>query len=278
MPDPYVIDEQQTRPNIDACHADIITLQDVAFSYQSQQVIDKLSFSVQQRDFVGLIGSNGAGKSTLLRMIVGLLKPDSGSISLFGTPVSQFKDWHRIGYVPQKNSFNPLFPATVREVVLSGLYGRNKLFKRLTKADQIKADEAMHAMNIEDLSLKKIGQLSGGQQQRVFLARALINNPELLILDEPTVGIDTETQAGFFHLIKHMHQHHRMTFLMVSHDMDMIRGYLGDKPARECGKLKFYVRHSHDVEDCGETNISHSLNGLRQVLEREKEGVTPWTF
>lgn len=276
MPEPTVIDRQQTKPNVSACHADIITLKDVAFSYQSQQVIDKLSFSVQQRDFVGLIGSNGAGKTTLLRMIVGLLKPVSGSISLFGTPASQFKEWHRIGYVPQKNSFNPLFPATVREVVMSGLYGRNKLFKRLSKADQIKADEAMHAMNIEDLAVKKIGQLSGGQQQRVFLARALINNPELLILDEPTVGIDTETQAGFFHLIKHMHQHHRMTFLMVSHDMDMIRGYLGDEPARENGKLKFYVRHSHDQEDCGETNISHGLNGLRQVLEREKEGVTPW--
>ncbi|EFM09904.1 ABC transporter related protein [Paenibacillus curdlanolyticus YK9] len=272
MSEQLVIERQRPAANA-SCHADIITLKDIAFSYESQQVMEKVSFSVQQRDFTGLIGSNGAGKTTLLRMIVGLLKPASGSISLFGTPIAQFKDWHRIGYVPQKNSFNPLFPATVREVVLSGLYGRNKQFRRLTKADQTKADEALHAMGIEDLAPKRIGQLSGGQQQRVFLARALINNPELLILDEPTVGIDSETQAGFFHLIKHMHQHHRMTFLMVSHDMDMIRGYLGEKPAQECGKLKFYVRHSHDAEDCGETNIAHSLKGLRQVLEREKEGV-----
>ncbi|MWC29241.1 metal ABC transporter ATP-binding protein [Paenibacillus sp. MMS18-CY102] len=273
MPDQLAIERQQASSNTN-CHADIITIKDIAFSYESQQVMEKVSFSVQQRDFTGLIGSNGAGKTTLLRMIVGLLKPASGSISLFGTPIAQFKDWHRIGYVPQKNSFNPLFPATVREVVLSGLYGRNKQFRRLTKADQTKADEALHAMGIEDLAAKRIGQLSGGQQQRVFLARALINNPELLILDEPTVGIDSETQAGFFHLIKHMHQHHHMTFLMVSHDMDMIRGYLGEKPARECGKLKFYVRHSHDAEDCGETNIAHGLQGLREVLEREKEGVT----
>ncbi|GFN30521.1 metal ABC transporter ATP-binding protein [Paenibacillus xylaniclasticus] len=269
--------ERQQAPSA-VCHEDIITLQDIAFSYENQRVMEKVSFSVQQRDFVGLIGSNGAGKTTLLRMIVGLLKPASGSISLFGQPAADFKDWHRIGYVPQKNSFNPLFPATVREVVLSGLYGRNKMFRRMTKADHLKADEAMHAMSIEDLAGKRIGQLSGGQQQRVFLARALINSPELLILDEPTVGIDSETQAGFFHLIKHMHQHHRMTFLMVSHDMEMIRGYLGEKPAKECGKLKFYVRHSHDIEDCGETSIAHSLKGLRQVLEKEKEGVTPWTF
>ena len=174
-----------------------------------------------------------------------------------------------VGYVPQKNSFNPLFPATVREVVLSGLYNRNKLFKRVTKADQLKCDEALHAMKIEDLAAKRIGQLSGGQQQRAFLARALINNPALLILDEPTVGIDSETQEGFFHLIKHMHQHHNITFLLVSHDMEMIRSYLGQEPKRECGKIKLYVKHSHDLEDCVETNLTHSLKELRHSMERE---------
>ncbi|MBW7453825.1 ATP-binding cassette domain-containing protein, partial [Paenibacillus sepulcri] len=184
-----------------------------------------------------------------------------------------FKDWSRVGYVPQKNSFNPLFPATVREVVLSGLYSGSRLFRKVSKADQIKCDEALHAMNIEDLAAKRIGQLSGGQQQRAFLARALINNPALLILDEPTVGIDSETQQDFFHLIKHMHQHHNITFLMVSHDMEMIRSYLGQEPKGECGKLKFYVKHSHELENCGETNLTHSLKGLRDSMERGKVGV-----
>jgi zinc transport system ATP-binding protein len=255
------------------CHQNIIELTDVSFSYQQKPVIENVSFAIQERDFVGLIGSNGAGKTTLLRMIVGLLKPDSGTIKLFGQPIGQFGDWSRIGYVPQKNSFNPLFPATVREVVLSGLYGRSRLFRRVSKADQMKCDEALHAMNIDDLAGKRIGQLSGGQQQRAFLARALINNPALLILDEPTVGIDFESQHGFFHLIKHMHQHHNITFLMVSHDMDMIRSYLGDNPKRECGKLKFYVKHSHDLEDCVETDLTHSLRELRHSMERGKVGV-----
>ncbi|NIK67579.1 MULTISPECIES: metal ABC transporter ATP-binding protein [unclassified Paenibacillus] len=257
-----------------SCHQDIITLENVSFSYQSQAVHKGLNFSVKERDFIGLIGSNGAGKTTLLRMIVGLLKPESGTIRLFGQPVSQFKDWDRIGYVPQKNSFNPLFPATVREVVLSGLYSRNKLFRKITKADQKKCEDALHAMNIEDLAMKRIGELSGGQQQRVFLARALINNPSLLILDEPTVGIDSETQEGFFHMIKHMHQHHNITFLMVSHDMEMIRSYLGQQPAAESGKLKFYKKHSHDLQNCVENDLTHSLKELRQQMESRREVVT----
>jgi len=242
-------------------------MQDVSFSYEQQSVISNLNFAVQERDFVGLIGSNGAGKTTLLQMIVGLLKPDQGRLSLFGEPIGQFKRWELIGYVPQKNAFNPLFPATVREVVLSGLYGRNKLFRKVGKSDLTKAEDAMHAMRIEDLANKRIGQLSGGQQQRAFLARALINNPALLILDEPTIGIDAETQEGFFHMIKHMHQHHNITFLMVSHDMEMIRSYLGQEPLQHNGKLKFYVKHSHELEDCVETNLTHSLRGLRMSMD-----------
>ncbi|SEN17062.1 metal ABC transporter ATP-binding protein [Paenibacillus sp. OV219] len=255
------------------CHRPIIELENVSFAYNQKPVINHINFTALERDFVGLIGSNGAGKTTLLRMIVGLLAPTSGTVKLFGEPIQQFRNWNLIGYVPQKNSFNPLFPATVREVVISGLFSRNKLFKRVTKADSIKCDEALHAMKIEDLAGKRIGELSGGQQQRAFLARALINNPALLILDEPTVGIDSETQEGFFHLIKHMHQHHNITFLMVSHDMEMIRSYLGEQPKQEAGKIKFYVKHSHDLEDCVETNISHSLRELRHTMERGKVGV-----
>ncbi|MGG4143036.1 ABC transporter ATP-binding protein [Paenibacillus algorifonticola] len=255
------------------CHQDIISLEGVTFSYQQQRVITGLNLSVRERDFIGLIGSNGAGKTTLLKMIVGLLKPESGVIRLFGEPVGQFKAWEKIGYVPQKNAFNPLFPATVREVVLSGLYGRNKLFRRITKSDYLKADDALHAMKIEDLADKRIGQLSGGQQQRAFLARALINNPSLLILDEPTVGIDAETQESFFHMIKHMHQHHNITFLMVSHDMEMIRTYLGLHQAAQSGKLKFYKKHSHDLQNCAQDDLTHSLRGLRQEMDSREEVV-----
>ena len=131
-------------------------------------------------------------------------------------------------------------------------------------------------MGIEDLKDKRIGQLSGGQQQRVFLARALINNPSLLILDEPTVGIDTETQESFFHMIKHMHQHHNITFLMVSHDLDMIRSYLGQEPAAANGKLKFHIKHSHETQDCVENDLAHSLKGLTGANGEQERGCFDW--
>lgn len=241
------------------CHREIIRLDRVSYAYDSRTILSDVSFRIMERDFVGLIGSNGAGKTTLLRMIVGLTRPQNGTISLFGKPAGQFKDWNMIGYVPQRNHFNPLFPATVREVVLSGLYGRKKLFKRVTKEDVGRCEDALGALKIRDLADKKIGALSGGQQQRVFLARALINNPKLLILDEPLSGIDVETQQSFFHMIKHMHQRHNITFLMVSHDMEMVRSYLGQDPKEKSGKLSFYVRHSHDLEDCDGTDLLHSL-------------------
>ncbi|WP_211344370.1 metal ABC transporter ATP-binding protein [Paenibacillus lentus] len=241
-----------------ACHDNIIELVDISFAYKDKKVISDFSFKVKERDFVGVIGSNGAGKTTLLRMMVGLLSPTEGEILLFGQPIRRFRDWDRIGYVPQKNSFNPLFPATVREVVMSGLYN-NKLFRRIGKADQSKCNDALEVMRIRDIADKRIGELSGGQQQRVFLARALINKPDLLILDEPTVGIDAQTQEDFFELIFHMHAHHHMTFLMVSHDVEMIEENLGDQPLDRCGAIKFYVKHSHDQE-CVIPDLQHSIN------------------
>lgn len=245
------------------CHDPIIEIEKLSFSYGDQRVIENLDFMAQERDFVGIIGSNGAGKTTLLRMLVGLLPPAQGDIKLFGQSIRRFKDWDRIGYVPQKNAFNPLFPATVREVVMSGLYNNKNMFRRMSRKCQQQCTDAMQVMRIEDLANKRIGQLSGGQQQRVFLARALINHPDLLILDEPTVGIDAESQASFFELITHMHEHHRMTFLMVSHDMDRMESYLGSEAVVTNGKINFHVRHSHEVQDCAETNLQHTTAQVR---------------
>jgi zinc transport system ATP-binding protein len=246
------------------CHQPVVELENVSYAYGARRVIDGLNLTIRQRDFVGVIGPNGAGKTTLLRLMVGLLKPERGEVRLFGTPLPKFKEWHRIGYVPQRKSFNLLFPATVREVVLSGLFGRRKLFRRITRADQRRCDEALEVLGIASLAGRRIGALSGGQQQRVFLARALIGDPELLILDEPTTGVDAETQENFFGLLRHMHQKHKMTFLMVSHDTERVRSWLGLEPQTVCGGLSFHIRHSHDAEDCAETDLLHTL--------RTKEG------
>jgi zinc transport system ATP-binding protein len=139
-------------PEGPGCHQPVIELSDVSFAYERRPIIEHLHFTVRERDFALLAGPNGAGKTTLLKLIVGLLEPDGGEVRLFGEPARRFRQRERIGYVPQKNAFNPLFPATVREVVLSGMYGRHKLFRRLTKADYQKVDDAMQALGIEDLA------------------------------------------------------------------------------------------------------------------------------
>ena len=245
------------------CHDCVISIEDMSFRYEGVDVFEGFNFRVLQRDFVGVAGSNGAGKTTLLKLIVGLLKPQKGRILLFGRPVQEFRDWERIGYVPQRLALNPLFPATVREVVRSGLFSRKKMFRRLTAEDHRKCEEAMQALGIADLADRRIGKLSGGQQQRVFLARSLVNNPDLLILDEPMNGIDAETQEAFFHMLNHLHQRHNITFLMVSHDIDLLRTHLGGEPKMRFGKLNFYIRHSHELEDCGEENLTHTLRDWR---------------
>lgn len=239
--------------------APVISVRNLALSYHKKTVIDQLSFEVHSRDFVGLMGPNGAGKTTVLKALVGLLQPAGGEILLFGKPMKQFDEWHRIGYVPQKNALNPLFPATVKEVVLSGLYGKRMLHRRISPEDQQRCRDALDAMQIADLANRRIGELSGGQQQRAFLARALVNNPELLILDEPTVGIDAETQQAFFSMLRHMHAHHRIAFLMVSHDVEMMHSYLGGRPAVTNGRLKFYVKSMANDASCGETDLTHAL-------------------
>jgi zinc transport system ATP-binding protein len=240
------------------CHDPVVSLAGVSFAYGDNRVIDRLDFRVLERDFVALTGPNGAGKTTLLKMMAGLLRPTSGDIRLFGTPVRQFRDWHRIGYVPQRSALNPLFPATVREVVESGLYGRRTMFRRLSAEDRQKCRDAMEAFGIADLAGRRIGELSGGQLQRVLLARSMATRPDLLILDEPMTGIDADAQDAFFHMMRHLHEKHRITFVMVTHDADLVREWLGDRPAHESGRLKFYVRHAHEADDCAETDWSHT--------------------
>jgi zinc transport system ATP-binding protein len=237
----------------------VISARNLEYKYDLTTVIQDLTIDIKQRDFVGIIGSNGAGKTTLLKTIVGLLKPTAGELRLFGTPIREFKEWSRIGYVPQKNALNPLFPATVKEVVLSGLYNKSRMWQRITAADRQKCEDALNSLQIADLANQRIGKLSGGQQQRVFLARALIGNPELLILDEPMIGIDAQTQQSFFSMLRHMHAHHNITFLMVSHDVEMIRTYLSDKPVTSHEKLKFYIKSMNNTATCRETDLTHAL-------------------
>ena len=201
----------------------LIEINHLAFQYGNNTVLQHLDLKVEEGDFFGLVGPNGSGKSTLLKIILGLLEPTSGEVKLFGQKLSDFRDWSQIGYVSQKaNSFNRGFPATVEEVVETGLYGRMGLFRRLHRKDREKVKEALKLVGLEEFAKRNISKLSGGQQQRVFIARAIVSRPKLLILDEPTVGVDTESVHQFYQLMAKLNQDLGMTLILVSHDIGMV--------------------------------------------------------
>lgn len=201
----------------------IIEVDKVSFKYDRHLVLKDISLNIHQGDYLGVIGPNGSGKTTLLRVMLGLLKPSSGTVKLFGTKLEEFRDWWKLGYVPQKAiNFDPLFPATVDEVAMMGRYGKKGLGRRITKEDKIKTEKSLEQVEMLELRKKLIGELSGGQQQRVFIARALAGEPEIIFLDEPTVGIDLKTQEQFYGLLKKLNQDLNLTLVLVSHDIDVV--------------------------------------------------------
>lgn len=204
----------------------IIRLEDVSFAYENKKVLQHIQLDIQKGMFLGLVGPNGGGKSTLIKIILGLLKPDSGKIYLLDQPIDKFKAWNKIGFVSQKaNSFNKGFPATVYEVVSMGLTSKVGLFKFLNKNHKRKILEAIEAVGMSAYTYENIGDLSGGQQQRIFIARALVSEPEILILDEPTVGIDYKYVEQFYKLLRDLNHKNNITMLLVSHDTGVMTEY-----------------------------------------------------
>lgn len=201
----------------------IIEVKKLSYRYERDVVLEDINLTVPDGSFLAIVGPNGSGKSTLLKLILGLLKPQKGVILLFGQEINKFKDWQKIGYVSQKaNSFNTGFPATVFEVVSSGLTKKLGLFKLFKKEHAQNVLEALEAVGMKKFSNRNIGELSGGQQQRVFIARALVSEPRLLILDEPTVGVDAENVNTFYQMLGDLNKNHDITFLLVTHDIGTI--------------------------------------------------------
>ncbi len=198
---------------------------DLSCSYNGMEVLSSISFSVSAGDYLGIVGPNGSGKSTLVRAILGLLPPDSGSVTLFGDSLEGFTQWSRLGYLPQRiRLFNPNFPGTVEEIVRLGLpQDGNKLAWLGSSGSAI--DDALDMMGIVHLKKRLIGDLSGGQQQRVLLARAMVNSPDLLILDEPTTALDPETREHFYQLVEDLNRNVGTTVLLVTHDTWSIGKY-----------------------------------------------------
>ena len=171
-------------------------------------------------------GENGSGKSTLIKLILKDLKKKSGQIKLFGKDIEEFDDFSKIGYVPQVNDANKVaFPVTGKEFVVLNLYKKFNIFNRPTKKCYKKVYDTFEILNIENLLNIPFNQLSGGQAQKVMIARAMVNDPDLLILDEPTVGVDENSKRDFLKLLAHLNDEHKISILMISHEMDIVREF-----------------------------------------------------
>jgi zinc transport system ATP-binding protein len=204
-----------------------LSIKNLSVKYNnSNNILSDISFDINSGDYIGLVGPNGSGKTTLIKTILGLIKPSNGTISLFGNNPERFNDWHKIGYLPQKiSSFNPLFPATVREVVSLGLISKKQSKEYSSKDNEQSINKALELFDIKNLNNNLIGELSGGQQQRVFLARAMATEPELLILDEPSTGLDPETRENFFDILHKINKGLKITIILITHDFGTIGKY-----------------------------------------------------
>lgn len=219
----------------------ILEVKNLSFKYGNNIVLDDISFYMEEGDYVGIIGPNGSAKSTLMKLTLGLLKPLSGSISFFKEDINKFKDYEKIGYISQNvRDFNKMFPGTVEEIVSLNTGG-----SFFNKKDKDKVEKALKIVDMYEYKDRKIGNLSGGQKQRVFIARAILNNPKILFMDEPLVGVDLESQKNFYRLMDKLNKEYNMTLVMISHDIDTIIEKANKILSLKNGKL-----YSHNTETC----------------------------
>ena len=216
----------------------VINVEQLSKSYGNLLAVDKLSLSVKRGTVYGLLGANGAGKSTLLKLLLGELSPSSGAVRLLGQDTARFRNWRRLGYVPQDGlARHTDFPASVEEVVLANLSGEIGLLRFPRQEHRERVRQALELVGMAGYGRRLIGALSGGQRQRVLLARALISRPEVMLLDEPTSGMDLQSGENFYRLLAGLNRDHGLTILMVGHDVDRVCSYVSTLYCLEEGTL-----------------------------------------
>jgi zinc transport system ATP-binding protein len=234
----------------------IIELDRVCFSYTSEEVIKDVSLQIHKGNYVGVVGPNGGGKTTLLKLMLGLLKPNDGIVKLFGTDIDHFKEWSKIGYVPQRTHVDANYPITVEEMVAMGRYGKRGFFRFPNKDDKEKTILALKQVDMVEYKNRQINDLSGGQQQRVFIARALASEPEVIFLDEPTVGVDVKTQRQFYTLLRKLNKDLDLTLVLVSHELDVVA-----HEATELGYINRTLEYYGEPEEFLKGKYFHELIG-----------------
>ncbi|HLR84346.1 MAG TPA: ABC transporter ATP-binding protein [Nocardioidaceae bacterium] len=234
-----------------------LTLDDVGVVLGGRPIIRQVDLAVETGEFVTLLGSNGSGKSTLVRACVRLLPLATGNISLFGTPIERFHAWERLGYVPQRSTATSGVPSTVGEVVTAGRLAHHRLFGWPTKRDRRAVDAALELVELGDRAREPVAQLSGGQQQRVMIARALSGDPELLIMDEPTAGVDQHSQEILATVLREMLGQEK-TVVMVAHELGPFRSLVDRAVVLRDGRVAYDGAVPESSEHLGHAHHSHS--------------------
>jgi zinc transport system ATP-binding protein len=206
-----------------------INIRDLSVSIKGRDILKNINISLEEGHFLGIVGPNGGGKTTLIKTILGLIKPTSGAVSIFGASPETLRSGSGFfGYLPQHQNIDPNFPASALDIVLMGRYGKAGFLRWPGQNDRKKAIDCMSMMGIEGIKDMQYSQLSGGQQQRVSIARALAGEPKILVLDEPSTGIDVVGQDDFYHLLKGLQKRMHLTILMVSHDIGTVTTYVDE--------------------------------------------------
>ncbi len=200
----------------------VVDVRDVTFSYDGYTVIENATFQIREHDFVTIVGPNGGGKTTLLKLMLGLLRPSKGRVRILGRPPEEIS--HRIGYMPQHAHLDPQFPVNVMDVVLMGRLGLGNGIGPYTREDREAALEALRTMRMEEKKNSSFSELSGGQRQRVLIARALASRPDLLLLDEPTAGLDLAVESELYEILRQFAE--EITVVVVSHDIGFVSHYV----------------------------------------------------
>jgi zinc transport system ATP-binding protein len=223
----------------------VLEFDQVTFGYGRVPVLREVSLRITAGEFVAIVGANGSGKTTLMRLGLGLLAPTHGTVRLFGVPVDDFRDWSRIGYVPQRAAADSAVPISVEEVVRTGLAGQLGLVRRPSRADRDRIEHVLDLMGITGVRRRPVNRLSGGQQQRALIARALVTRPRLLVLDEPTTGVDKQARHVLRESLEHLVDVEGVAVTYISHDPEGFAG-LADRVLEAAAGRVVRIDGTHD--------------------------------
>ena len=216
----------------------VIEIKNLNFGYNEKLILKDINLEVEKGDFLAISGQNGSGKTTLIKILTGELKKQDGKINILGKAIENIDDFSDIGYVPQLSESRDItFPLTCFEYVILNLYREFNVFKRPSKEVVKKTNDIFKRLDIENLKDRPFNKLSGGQQQRVMIARSMLASPKILILDEPTVGIDQKSKEEFLDLLSHLNKKHDITILIISHEMDLIDKFVNKTRVLKEGRL-----------------------------------------